>query len=90
MLNDQHDILVKGHDVELYVQDESEPHHSTGVYSLLSNKWIEKPRKITVEVDIDEVKRKAHLMMRRIDHVLHAPNRRRLIDKMKEFSVKDQ
>ena len=82
--NDKHDITVKGHDVELYVQDINEPHHSTGVYSILENKWLQKPVKMTEKVDIGEVKEKVKVMMRRIDHVLHAPNRLVLIDKMKE------
>ena len=39
---------------------------------------------MTEKVDIGEVKEKVKVMMRRIDHVLHAPNRLVLIDKMKE------
>ena len=35
--NRTHDIRIKGHEVEIYVQDASEPHVSTGVYSLSRN-----------------------------------------------------
>lgn len=35
IFNSQHDITVKGYEVELYVQDMNEPHMSTGVYSVL-------------------------------------------------------
>lgn len=38
--NDAHNIKVKDHDVELYAQDTNEPHHSTGVFSVLKNKWL--------------------------------------------------
>jgi predicted nucleotidyltransferase len=33
--NQRHDIVIKGHDVELYIQDESEQHTASGLYSLL-------------------------------------------------------
>lgn len=42
--SDTHEITIFGHDVEIYVQDVAEVHHSSGVYSLLSNKWIREPQ----------------------------------------------
>ena len=41
--NNEHEITIKGKDVELYVQDVREPHKSTGIYSIMQNKWIVKP-----------------------------------------------
>ena len=38
-----HDILIDGYEVEVYVQDENEPHTSTGVYSVMNDDWITKP-----------------------------------------------
>jgi len=32
--NNKHDILIKGFDVELYVEDDGEVHHATGIYSV--------------------------------------------------------
>ena len=43
--NRNHKITVKDHEVELYVQDSREPHHSTGVYSVKYDKWIKTPSK---------------------------------------------
>ena len=43
VFNSQHDITVKGYEVELYVQDMNEPHMSTGVYSVLYDEWLERP-----------------------------------------------
>ena len=43
MWNLRHNITIKGHDVELYIQDKSEEHRSSGLYSLLNEKWIIKP-----------------------------------------------
>ena len=44
--NDEHDITIKGYEVEVYIQDVSEPHTSTGVFSLLNNKWKVKPERV--------------------------------------------
>lgn len=44
--NEDHDIWVKGHPVEVYAQDVDEPHIATGVYSLLHNEWVTKPKRV--------------------------------------------
>lgn len=67
--NKLHDIRVKGHEVELYVQDEKEPHVSTGVYSLLDDQWIVKPNRIEPSIDKTTAKKKAQHIEREIDKV---------------------
>jgi hypothetical protein len=49
--NSTHDIKIKGYDVELYVQDANEKHLSSGVYSILNNKWIIEPKKGKEHID---------------------------------------
>lgn len=49
--SEQHDIMVRGLEVECYVQGEDEPHHSTGVYSIKNNKWIVEPKKVKPDID---------------------------------------
>ena len=49
--NKLHHIEIKGHEVEIYVQAHNEPHVSTGVYSLLNDRWLVKPKKIKPEID---------------------------------------
>lgn len=41
--NEEHDITIYGHDVEVYVEDKANPHTSTGLYSVLNDKWIKEP-----------------------------------------------
>lgn len=48
---EQHDITIKGLPVEVYVQGEDEPHHSTGVYSIAKDKWVTEPKKVKPTVD---------------------------------------
>ena len=67
--NRTHDIKVKGHEVELYVQDESEPHVSTGVYSLMNDKWLVKPNKVKPFIDKKTARKKAADIERGVDKV---------------------
>ena len=65
--NKLHDIRVKGHEVEIYVQDAHEPHISTGVYSLQNNEWLVKPKKIKPEIDHNTATKKMMSLGREID-----------------------
>lgn len=61
--NDQHDITIHGHDVELYVEDVNQPPVSAGVFSILDNKWLEKPEMVTPQYSERAVKRKAQMLI---------------------------
>lgn len=65
--NLMHDVTTKGFDVEMYVQDENEPHHSSGVYSILNNKWTVEPSYNQPEIDRDAIKRKVNGIVDIID-----------------------
>ena len=82
--NQKHDITIKGHEVELYAQNETEPHHSTGVYSIVKDDWIVKPERIRGVTNLDSAKKKAKQIMREINVILKSPNRMPRIEKMKE------
>ena len=82
--NEKHNIQIKGHEVELYAQDKDEVHHSTGVYSILYDKWTVRPSKGTKSVNYGAVKIKSRSLMDEIDNVLKSPNRMPKIEKMKE------
>jgi len=41
--NDSHDITIKGHEAELYVEDVNEPPVAQGMFSLLNNEWLSQP-----------------------------------------------
>ena len=65
--NDAHDIKIKGYEVEVYIQDVSEPHTSTGVFSLLNNKWKVKPERVEFEPDEDMIEEKGKSVMMLVD-----------------------
>ena len=49
--NEHHHIKIYGYDVELYVEDSSQPALAGGKYSLLFKEWIKKPTPIEFEVE---------------------------------------
>lgn len=57
--NDNHDITIYKQPVELYVQDEKEPHIATGIYSLTKGKWNKKPTFSEPSIDDSAVEKKA-------------------------------
>lgn len=68
--NEKHDIKIKGYDVELYVQDVDEPHVSSGVYSLLNNKWLVKPNKEKTSIDDRMIIQKGEEYEKKIDRLI--------------------
>lgn len=49
--NKKYNIIIKNHEVEVYAQDSKEEHYSSGVYSLVKDEWISKPRPIKMDID---------------------------------------
>jgi len=70
LFNSTHDIRVKGYEVELYVQDSSEPHFSTGVFSVMFDEWINELTKESVKIDDKKLEEKAQQWMDIIDTVI--------------------
>jgi hypothetical protein len=67
--NRAHEIEIKGHEVEIYVQDSNEPHHSTAVYSVLNDAWVIKPMRKTFEVSEDAVRQKTEHFVKMIGNI---------------------
>ena len=65
--NKSHDIKIEGYDVEVYIQDINEKHRSTGVFSLLNDKWNIKPKRVDFEIDEEMIRDKGETIMRMID-----------------------
>ena len=78
--NADHDIHIKGFNVEVYIQDVSKKNRSTGVYSLLNNKWITEPKKEEFELDKEQIQQKYSDMVLKIKNALETES----IDKLKK------
>jgi DNA-binding Lrp family transcriptional regulator len=57
--NKNHDITIKGYDVELYLQDIKESLSANAVYSVKRNKWLLKPEKDEFKLNRNIIKKKA-------------------------------
>ena len=69
VFNDSHDIRIYGYDVELYAQDAEEEHYSSGVFSIMNDEWINKPKKLKNEVDKKVLETKIKHWIEKIDKV---------------------
>ncbi len=58
--NFNHDVKIKGIDVEVYVQSSVQEHHSAGIYSVLDDKWISEPKLQRVNINDDDVQDKVN------------------------------
>jgi hypothetical protein len=67
---EQHNITIKGLPVETYIQGEDEPHHSTGVYSIVKDLWLVEPKKVKPQIDDAAVEAKKDGIMRDIESAM--------------------
>jgi len=70
LFNEKHDITIKGYEVELYVQNETESHFSSGVYSVLFNEWSNIPKKENITIDKELLMLKSKQWMNVIDDLI--------------------
>ena len=82
--NDEHDIHLKGHNVEVYIQDITKENRSSGVYSLIQDKWLTEPQKENVIIDKEKIQQKYNDYVRKINSGIKSQD----IEKLKTI-VKD-
>ena len=64
--NDTFDFKIHGYDVEVYVQDAEQEHHSMGIYSIKNDKWISEPKQIRATIDDTSVESRYRTYIARI------------------------
>lgn len=72
--NLKYDLLIKNIPVEVYVQDNKQKHYSAGIFSILYNKWLVEPSKLTPSVSEHDVKSKARNYSSKINIALKSDN----------------
>jgi predicted nucleotidyltransferase len=88
VFNDKHNIKIYGFDVELYAQDSEESHYASGVYSIMNDEWITKPKQFKIEIDKDLLSNKIKNWTEKIDKSLESDEQKTLDDiknKLKEY-----
>jgi hypothetical protein len=68
--NDEHDITIKGHEVELYVEDRDAKNISEGTYSVLDAHWLRTPKYQQPDIDDRAVSAKARDLMTQINRAV--------------------
>lgn len=82
--NDEHDIHLKEHNVEVFIQDITKENRSSGVYSLMQDRWLTQPQKENVEIDKEKIQQKYDDYVRKINSAIKAQS----IEKLKVI-IKD-
>lgn len=81
-------IQVRGFDVEMYFQNKDEVHHSSGTYSILNNKWISKPTKKIVNINVGNIQLKSADYMNKIDSLLKVKDSNKFMDLYEKLRTK--
>ena len=79
--NKNHNVTIKGRRMEVYIQDINEKNRSTGVYSVLNNKWVLMPQKIRVVLDNKLIQQKYTNLALQIKSAIKEQN----LDKLKNI-----
>jgi predicted nucleotidyltransferase len=87
IFNTNHDIKIFGYEVELYVQNATEAHFSSGVYSVLYDEWDVKPEKEDSNIDTKVLKSKINHWKNQIDTVVDNATEKD-IDEAREYIKK--
>ena len=82
--NEHHDITIYDQPVELYVQDASEEHIATGIYSLKNGNWLKKPAYDPPSVDDSAVAAKTKQLKYEIDRLIDDKGDQEAVQKLKE------
>jgi polyhydroxyalkanoate synthesis regulator phasin len=86
--NLEHEVKVKGHKVELYIQDAQENNSATGVYSLIHDDWVKKPSPENINVDKLLIQKKYSTWVEKIDNAIKQEDEKmlkRILDGLREY-----
>jgi predicted nucleotidyltransferase len=92
LFNDKHNIKIFGYDVEVYAQGITDESHSDGVYSVMNNEWIHKPKRTSKDLDMSVLKTKIKSWTDKIDDAIEDAKSegnvevlKKLKDKLKDY-----
>ena len=86
--NNKHNITMKGHDVEIYVQDTAHVPTSASSYSVLKNDWIQEPVKESPTFNKELIKKKYKEYKKKITTLLSKHDEtalKSLLDKLYKY-----
>jgi hypothetical protein len=77
--NSEHNVIIKGHKVEMNLQNfaEQKP-YVTGIYSLVKDQWVRKPFKMPLKIDKNVLRFQYGIMKRYVQNALASRNREQM------------
>lgn len=90
LFNNTHNIKVRGYDVEMYIEDSSVPRYSEGTYSIMFDEWVSIPKKDSINIDKDLLRKKAQSWMDQIDMVISQTEKQDIEGARKLLKVLDE
>ena len=82
---DHKSMKILGYPIEVYVQDINEPHKSSGIYSLMKDKWIIKPEKR----EMNKIEINDELIKQRVSNYINLIDKgEKIFNKIKTDNVK--
>jgi predicted nucleotidyltransferase len=88
LFNDKHDIKIFGYDVEVYAQGITEESHSDGVFSLMDNEWVHRPKRTHKDIDMSVLKTKIKSWTDKIDDAIEDAKSEEDSEKLKTLKEK--
>ena len=73
--NGRHNIKLYGFEVEIYVENAGDPHHSSGIYSVLNKQWVIEPTPHDVEIDFGTARKKSDDIESRVNMIGYMADR---------------
>lgn len=86
--NGKHNIVILDHQLELYFQDKDEIHISAGVFSLLKDKWIKKPKLREFSLDKTSINDKFDNIKLKINNLVCLMSNSNSPKKLKRYNKK--
>lgn len=83
--NTHHKISLRGHDVELYIQDKDEKVSSSGIYSILNDEWVQKPKYNPPKVTDEDINPKYNSYVNDINQLEKVTKEETDVDELKKY-----
>jgi hypothetical protein len=86
--NSDHDITIKGFEVELYLQPHDIEHFATGVYSLMNDEWNIEPKKEVVKLDKETIRKKYKDIVKSVEEIEKDKDNKSVIKRVDKLKKK--
>lgn len=86
LYNAGHNITIHGIDVECYIQDSEQPHHSLGQYSVKNNRWIKQPLKRRAHIEHTATRLKYEKLAQLADYAERSSDSKTVASVLKKIS----